>query len=391
MIKKSFFSVIIILCSLYLSTSPALAKVIMQEKGTITIPTSEIIDDDLFVGGENIDLGGSVTGSVFAGAGIFDFRGNIKGDLVLGSGKANLSGIIDGDLYLGAGDVVLTKVSVGGNVVLGAGNVTIDKDSKIGGSLIVGAGNIKNSAPIGRNAMIGAGNLYLDNKIGKEARLAGGNIELGPLTAINGNLVYALGEDKGTLNQDPASTVGGTISRYTPPVNAQKDLAKAKDDFAKFGAVASRGWLVVSFLGSLLIGFLLLRLFPKTSLALASLIQSKSTNSLGTGFLIVILSLPIFLVLAITILGLPLLGILIPLFFVCLHLAKLITSYALGRFIATQFSWSKMGVYAIFLLGLFVFYLLRSLPAIGWVASFLFTWAGLGAIWIYGRSHLKNL
>lgn len=33
--------------------SPAFAKVIVQEKGTITIPSGEIIDDDLFVAAEN--------------------------------------------------------------------------------------------------------------------------------------------------------------------------------------------------------------------------------------------------------------------------------------------------------------------------------------------------
>jgi len=371
--------------------SQALAKVIIQETGTITIPSSETIDDDLFVGGENVDFAGTVTGSVFAGSGMADIKGNIKGDLVLGTGKANLGGVIGGDLYLGAGDVVLTKVTVGGNVIVGAGNVLIDKDSKIGGSLIAGAGSVRNSAPIGRSAMIGAGSLYLDNKVGKEARLGGGNIELGPLTSIAGNLTYALGEDGSSLKQDPSATVGGTISRYTPPADARRDMQKAKDDFGKFGLVAHRGWLLISFLGSLLLGFVLLKLFPKTALGLSSEISKSLLPSLGIGFLIVIFALPVFLVLALTIIGLPLLGILIPVFAVELCLAKLVSSYGLGRFVAKQFSWNKMGVYAVFTIGLAIFYLLQAIPGIGWVVSVLFTWVGLGAIWLSTRANLKNL
>jgi hypothetical protein len=389
--KKLISSLFIVLCSLFVFSTPAMAKVVMQEKGTVTIPAGETVDDDLFIGSENIDFAGVVTGSMFAGAGMADIKGNIKGDLILGTGKANLGGVIGGDLYLGAGDVVLTKVTVGGNIVVGAGNVMIDKDSKIGGSLIAGAGSVRNAAPIGRSAMIGAGTLYLDNKIGKEARLGGGNIELGPLTSIAGNMTYALEQDRGVLKQDPSATIAGTVTRYTPPVDARKDMAKAKADMAKFGRVAHGGWLMVSFLGSLLVGFLLLKLFPKTSLGLSTTASKSLMTSLGAGFLIVVAAVPLFLVLALTVIGLPLVGLLIPLFCIELHVAKLVSAYALGSFVTKQFSWHKMGVYAVFSIGLILFYLLRAVPGIGWITSVLFTWTGLGAIWLYTRANLKTL
>jgi hypothetical protein len=309
----------------------------------------------------------------------------------MGTGKANLGGVIGGDLYLGAGDVALTKVTVGGNVIIGAGNVVIDKDSKIGGSLIAGAGSVRNSAPIGRSAMIGAGSLYLDNKVGKEARLGGGEIELGPLTSIAGNLTYALGEDQSSLKQDPASTIAGTVSRYTPPVDAKQDMAKAKEDFAKFGIVARNGWLMISFLGSMLVGFLLLKLFPKTSLALSTMVSKSLLPSLGTGFLIVVTVIPVFLVLALTVIGLPLAGLLILLFSIELYLAKLVSVYALGHFVAKQFNWNKMGIYGLFSVGLIIFYFLRAVPGVGGIVSILFTWTGLGAIWLYTKSNLKSL
>jgi hypothetical protein len=239
--------------------------------------------------------------------------------------------------------------------------------------------------------MAGSGTIYLDNKVGKEARLGGGTIDLGPNSAILGNLTYALGEEESSLNQNPTSTVAGTISRYTPPVDTRRDMTQAKEDMHRFGQIAHRGWLIISFLGSLLVGFILLKGSPKTMSGLATQISGNLAYSLGIGFLIIVFSVPVFLVLALTIIGLPLVCMLILLLCLALLLAKLAASYALGRFIAAQFSWNKMGVHAVFFIGLTVFYLLRAIPGIGWVASFLFTWVGLGSIWSYTKSHQKSL
>ncbi|MEI8233026.1 MAG: hypothetical protein WCG44_04800 [bacterium] len=372
--KKLYSSIFYILCSMFLFATPVSAKVMIQEKGTLTIPATETIDDDLFITSESVNIDGTVTGDVFVGAGTVTVSGNIKGGLFVGTGDLSLSG-----------------ATIGNSLIVGAGNVMIDKESKIGGSLIAGAGNLKNSAPIGRSAMIGAGSLYLDNKVGKEARLGAGTIELGPKAIIAGDLIYALGDETSTLNQSETSTVAGTTTRFVQPESAKKDMAKAKEDFGKFGQVMHGGWLMISFLGSLLIGFLLLKLFPKTMHNLSTHLLSTVGSSVGTGLLITLFAFPVFLVLALTIIGLPLAGMLVLLLWFELHLAKLIASYALGNFAAKQFNFNRLGVYATFALGLVAFYLLHAVPGVGTLASLLFTWAGLGAIWHYTRAHLKTL
>lgn len=371
--KKIILHLAFVLYTCFAPT-PVLAKVIIQEQGSVVIPATETIDDDLFVAAESLSIDGTITGDVFVGAGTVRISGDIKGGL-----------------FVGTGDLILTGATVRNSVVAGAGNVIIDSTSQIGGSLVTGTGNLKNYAPVGRNLMVGAGTIYLDSKVGKEARLGGGVIDLGPNSRIGGNLTYALGEDSSTLTQSPTSTVAGTISRFTPPSDARRDMDKVKEDFAKFGLVAHRGWLAISFLGYLLLGALLLRLFPKSGMGLAQTVENSLLRSLGIGFLIVIFVLLIMLVLAISVIGLPIVGFMIPVFALCLVLAKLASSYALGRFVARQFSWNKMGIYATYFVGLAIFYLLRALPGIGWVTTMLFTWVGLGAIWGYTHSHLKSL
>lgn len=354
--------------------SSASAKVVIEEQGAYTLPAGETLDDDLFVGSQSVTILGNVNGSIFAGA-----------------GTISISGKVGGDIIAGTGDLTLTKAQVTGNVIVGAGKVMIDDASKIGGSLIAGSGTLHNLAPVGRNVMVGAGTAYISSTIGKELRFGGRDLELGPKTKIAGNLTYALDQETGMLKQDPSATIAGSVSRYTPPESARRDMDKAREDFGKFGRVAHTGWLMVSFIGSLLLGFLLLKLFPKTGLGVSGQISKSLIPSVGVGFLVVVLSVPVLFVLALTVIGLPLVGLLIPLLFIELHLAKLISSYALGRFMARQFNWGNMGVYAVFTLGLIIFYLLRAVPGIGWITSVLFTWTGLGAIWLYTRSNLKSL
>lgn len=389
MFKKIFIAILAF--SLFAFPRVAAAKVMLQEKGDVIIGKTETIDDDLFIGAESTQIDGNVLGSVFVGTGKYVQSGNIKGDLFVGTGKAVISGNIGGDIFVGSGDVELIKATVGGNIIAGSGTLTIDKDSKIGGTLIAATGNLKNSAPIGRNIMAGAGMVTLDSKVGKEVRVGGGQLTLGPSTNIAGDLTYALGDENTTISQDSNAKIGGKTTRYTPPAKAKADMAKARADMGRFAKVGHSGFLVVSFLGSLLLGFILLKLFPKTSLGLATQVKDKLLNTLGIGFLIVIFAVPVLLVLALTVIGLPLAGVTLLVFMLALHFAKLISAYALGRFIAYQFSWKQIGVYAVSFIGLTVFYFLRAIPVVGFIASTLFTWAGLGAIWLHLRANLKNL
>jgi hypothetical protein len=384
--------VLIALFSVFAFPSPALAKVMYQEKGSVMVSKTETVDDDLFIGSESVTIDGNVLGSVFVGTGRYTQSGSIKGDLVLGTENAIISGSVGGDIYVGAGNVTISKAIIGGNIIAGAGTITIDNESQIGGSLIAGSSDLRNSASIGRNVIVGAGMVYLDNKVGKEVRVgSSGEIILGPNTNIAGNLTYAFDEESDNISQDSKAVIAGATSRYAPPQQVQEEMNKSRDDMRKFGMAASRGWLLISFIGSLLVGFLLLKLFPKTSLGLSNQVKDGLLHSICIGFLVVVFAVPVLLVLALSIIGLPLAGLLLLLLCIALHISKLVASYALGRFVTAQFNLNKTGIYATAFIGLSIFYLLRAVPGIGWIVSTLFTWTGLGAIWLYTRANLKNL
>ncbi len=360
--------------SLFTFSSQASAKVIMQEKGTITISEKETINDDLFIAGETVEIDGVVTGDVFVAA-----------------GSVRVSGDIKGGLFVGTGDLSLTGAKIGDSLVVGSGNVMLDKDTSVAGSLVVGSGTFKNSASVGRNVLVGSGTIYQNGRVGKEARLGAGTIELGPQNLVAGDLLYALGDSEAELQADPASSVSGSVNRYIEPEQAQKDMAKAREDFGRAGRMFSKAWMIFSFLSSILIGFIFLKLFPKTMLNLTEKVQQNPLKLLGIGLLMVIALVPVLLALSFTIIGLPLAGLLLLVFWVDVHVAKLIAAYAFGRFVSAMANLSKPSIYLVFFIGITLFYVLRLIPGLGWLASVAFTWVGLGAIWTYFTSHLKNL
>ena len=168
-------------------------------------------------------------------------------------------------------------------------------------------------------------------------------------------------------------------------------MQKVKADIGRAGMMARNGWLFVSFLGALLVGMIAIKLFPRTTHGASIEVYNNTLKSLGVGFLIVVFAIPVLFVLAFSVIGLPLAGLLFGLFWIKVYLAKLVASFALGTFVAKQFNWDKVSSYAVFFLGLAIFYLLRVIPMAGWIVSCLFTWVGLGAIWLYVRAKLKNL
>jgi len=103
-------------------------------------------------------------------------------------------------------------------------------------------------------------------------------------------------------------------------------------------------------------------------------------KSLGVGFLVLILALPVLLILALTMIGTPLAGILFLLFILYIYLSKLVVGLSLGNLLAARFDWKKWSTYKIFAVGLIGVYILKALPFIGIFVCLVILCAGLGAL-----------
>ena len=359
--KKWLLSLTLLLILPFASATKAEAKVAIEKNGPYTLGAGEVVNDDLFVGADTANIAGTVLGNLYVGA-----------------GSVSLTGTVKGDVFVGAGSVNITGAHLAGSVHLGAGQVTIDKNTTIGGSLLAGAGTFDNEAVVGRNLFVGAGNLTINGRVGKEARLAGGNIMLGPAASVAGDLTYVM-ENSANFSEAPTATVAGTVTKMQRPAAADRGKAIVAE-LGKYKDTVSHTVAIIAYLSALLTGLLMLKLFPKPSRVVADATRHNILRNLGIGFLACLVIVPGFFILLVTVLAAPLALLSLAVFLICFYLAKLVVGYALGFWVVEKLGWKKQSAYLVFAIGFTLFTVIRMVPVGGGLINVLASLVGLGAL-----------
>lgn len=373
--NKIFKSTLVFLALFFsLAVSGVSAETRTSEGGTINVAKTEVINDDLFVAAQTAVIDGTVNGDVFVGAQTVTINGIINGNLHVGANSVTITGKISGNSYIGAGNISINAATFGGSLIMGSGNIDIAKGTAIAGSVMAGAGNISIDSKVGRNVYIGAGSAT----IGADAVVAK-------------NLYYQVGGNGNVtdINIVPGAKISGGVYKSTPqftpsPKVTEKQTAKA------FSAIDSSAKLV-GFLGSLIIGFLYYKLFSKHFEGSANTLTKSFWKSFGIGFLIIVATVPALIIMAITIVGLPLAGVSLLVLCLGLYLAKIVVGFSLGKWIALKFNWKKLSTFWVMTLGLFIIYILKVIPVVGWLSSMVVVWSGLGALAIRTFSREKSV
>ena len=141
---------------------------------------------------------------------------------------------------------------------------------------------------------------------------------------------------------------------------------------------------VYSGLALLIVAIVVVLLFPKNSNELIQYINLKPGKSFLYGLILVIVAPIVLLILAITILGIPLAIILGVLYGVLLYIAKIFTALWVGNRILGYINAKKKKEYKTLILpvilGIFVLWILFIIPFIGFIVKLAATIFGIGAI-----------
>lgn len=339
------------------------AKVISDQKGTVSVGKTEIINDDLFIGAQTVEIDGTVNGDVFIGAQTVKVAGVINGNLHVGANTLDLSGTVKGNVYSGDQNVLVSGSTIGGSLLVGAATVSIDKDTSIGGSILAGAGALSIDSQVKRSVYAGTGSLT----VGSDA-------------TIGKDLYYAEGGSQGKANISPDAKIAGNI---------YKSEIKTATGSANVGAVKKQipgalgalkfGTMIFSLIGALIVSFIYLKIFGKSFIESSKLVSESFWKSLGVGFLVSIAFIPGLIILLITVVGIPVAGLAFLVLLLYFYLAKIVVSLPLGNWISGKLKW-KMSVYDASAFGLLTIYILRAIPVIGFLVGLVVFWAGLGAL-----------
>ena len=119
----------------------------------------------------------------------------------------------------------------------------------------------------------------------------------------------------------------------------------------------------------------------------------KAGPSIGWGLVYLILTPIIAVLLAITIIGLPLAVILILIFLIALYLSKVLAAFTLGLFLANQMSADKKYKGQLiwpFVFGLLALVVLGSIPLLGWLFKIILILWAFGALVAVKKEYLKQ-
>ena len=318
----------------------------------VSVAKGETVSDDVVTSG-NITVAGVVKGDCVSMGGNITAPGEINGDVVAMGGNTILSGVARGGLTAVGGSVTLTG-RVDGDLSAVGGDVKLGKGAVISGDVSVVGGHLE-----------------------KE----GGAVVKGSISEVG------LGALKKII---PSLTRGGLKLALASGMHEVDDQAEASEHSSLWLKVIA----FVSFIAGIgfllgVVGFFL----PNEIKTIASAIHQDFWRSLGVGTLAVVLILPSFLLLTVSILGIPL----IPLAVLGWCVAALMAVAGFGYMVAERTAqWldkttpaaplaSASGWFAIkglslagILLGGFVG---GTLLLTGWLLLTCGMVAGLGAVW----------
>ncbi|MEK7202218.1 MAG: polymer-forming cytoskeletal protein [Patescibacteria group bacterium] len=317
------------------------------------IITDAKIKGDLLIVGQTILANGEVDNSLFIAGDTVTVRSHVLRHVRIAGGTVTLSGKVEGDVYIAGGDVIIAdSAEIMGGLYVASGTVTIN--GKIVGELKITAGSVV------LEGSVGSSNIHADN------------IRLTSKAKVNGDFNYR-------SNKSASIETGAVVTGQT---NYTQYQASQFDKYGfLFGTAFTLGYLL-RILGAILLGWLIIRFWPRTTRQVADFAFGSPLSAIGYGLIAMLVTIFAVIVLAMSIVGIGLAGIVFVVWLLTLMIGSIIGKIMLGSWLYRLFKREAgyqltIGTVA---LGVVVSALLIFVPIIGAFISFIFCLLGVGSV-----------
>jgi cytoskeletal protein CcmA (bactofilin family) len=380
MAKKLILSTLLLVMLLFLSLPSNVEAADFRTGPEVNIGPEETVDDDLYATGGTINVNGTVNGDLVAAGGTINIRGAINGDVVAAGGSVMVNGMVKDSVRASGGTVVISS-TVAGDVVAAGGSVELKPGASVGRDMVIGAGSIQIDGNVGRDVRLGGGEATINSMVGGQVEADLGNrLTLGPMARIEGDLI--LGSPQEASVAQGATVVGNTV--YERPTTSLFWVRVR--DTAGIRVVQDILSRVQWFLGTALVGLLLLWIVPRTLEGTSETVLRSPWSSLGLGVAVLILA-PIIIVIAALIAifiggfaGVPVAVVPTALYLVLLALTAPVIGLLIGRYLLGRLrSPGAFAAWQALLLGVLILALIGFVPVLNWVVTLLTLVFGFGA------------
>jgi cytoskeletal protein CcmA (bactofilin family) len=434
--KRKFLSVFILAAMLAFTFITPAHAFDGRSGDRVVIESGQVVDDDLYVGAQEFVLDGTVNGDLIVFAQSITINGKVDGDLIAAAQTVVVNGEVTGAVRM-AGSVLFVgeKASIAGDIV-GAGYSFEGREgSKIGKDLVFAGGQILLAGDVTRNVQAATGAFELRGNVGGDVQAEVGNADqagppptvfmpqstipipsvkpgltIDPSASIAGDLAYTQSKELSL----PVGVVTGKVIHNSPaPGTSTTHVETSGEKILKWGLNFMRTGISL-----ILIGLLLLWLFPSFVKGLSEKLQAKPLPSLGWGVVAwAAFFFALFVIVAITVVGailfgvltlgqltgtviwlglLTLFGLIVGFVLVTSFVVKVVFGAALGKWILqransplAEHRYWPMVVGVLLTVAVIALLTFPLIPGfLGGLLNLAVVLFGLGALWLWGRERV---
>jgi cytoskeletal protein CcmA (bactofilin family) len=336
------------------------------------VPVGEVADQTWVTSAREVRIEGTLHGDLFVFAERVLISGELDGDLIAVARKVEVSGRVSGSVITLAERVQISG-DVVGNVYSAAEQTEVAESGRVLRDLVAGGDGVELSGVVGRDAMTFGSWLEARGEIGRDLEARAERLEIMRSARIGRDLRARYFENEDDVVIDEGAAIGGEVTTEQVTMNhpSFRDRYSTRHFYV---------FTAVSIAAALLAGMVMFRFAPwlfRAGLGTAG----EFFRAMAYGF-VALVAVPIGLViLACTIIGIPLALIGLFAFGTCAYLAKIVVGAILGMAICGEpeaSDWSGFGLPLI--VGLGIVMVTMAIPYVGGVVGFVTLLVGLGVI-----------
>lgn len=353
----------------FLFLTPITAQAFSTEvNDNIYIGKNEAVDGNFYATGKSITIDGVVSGDVICAAQTITINGIVEGDIIAAAQNINFNGDVKGNIRVMANYLNVNGV-VGKNLNVFSSVTTFSKNSKIAWDAVIFSNASEIRGIIEGNLHGSISDTVITGKIGRNVDLiidekgSNSSLVINKEAVIAGDLNYTSLTDASIESE---SSIAGQINK----TQAQKK---------SFNWSVFVWMRIFGIFSALLVALAMWFLWEDgVSKSLANINRKWGLNLLS-GLIIFGTILFASVIMAITVIGLPLAFVLLIMGATVFYLGKIISAIFVGNFLVSYFTKKKLPVLSI-VIGIIIAWLLFSIPYVGWILSLIALLLGGGAL-----------
>lgn len=342
-----------------------------REGNDINVSSPDIVRGSLVIVGSNLTISSTIDGDLICAGKNIHITGDVYGDVICAGQTIVVDGDVDGSVRT-ASQTMSLNGSVGRNVTLVAQQLLQGAGSVIDGELSGWTQSTTIDGMVNEGVWGGSRSLLVNGEVNHGVNVDVANLTLGGTASVSGGIHYRSGTQAVIT---PGASVSGEVSR--------RDLTKPNTKISPVRRVASRNWvnrLLTALVVNLVVGAILVSAFPGFIRSLVTTMNEGGASLLIKGFVAVIVVPVALILLALTIIGIPVALIGGILWILILSLVRIPVAVAVGMTIMQKVVSDTESLLIPMLLGVVILWSIFQLPIIGGIVSFAAMCFGVGAV-----------